>query len=129
MWPLAPTATTPGRLLIAAPLVQMSPAMRLLWTLVTSGVAGQVHSARAMYGNTGSTGLGPHERIPVGVSVPELVDLDGLVATDAVVPGLTGDLREWAEIGVECVESDVRAAAHAEASVGAGQGFPSFGYL
>jgi glucokinase len=75
------------------------------------------------------SGLGPRERVPVGVSVPELVDLDGLVATDAVVPGLTGDLREWAEIGVECVESDVRAAAHAEARVGAGRGFPSFGYL
>jgi len=73
--------------------------------------------------------LGLHARPPVGVSVPELVDLDGLVATDVVVPGLTGDLREWAEIGVERVESDVRAAAHAEARVGAGQGFPSFGYV
>jgi glucokinase len=73
--------------------------------------------------------LGPHERFPVGVSVPELVDLDGLVATDVVVPGLTGDLNEWVEIGVECVESDVRAAAYAEARVGAGRGFPSFGYM
>src|SRR5215831_6653090 len=73
--------------------------------------------------------LGLPARFPVGVSVPELVDLDGLVATDVVVPGLTGDLKEWAEIGVERVESDVRAAAHAEARVGAGRGFPSFGYL
>jgi glucokinase len=73
--------------------------------------------------------LGTRVRFPVGVSVPELVDLDGLVATDVVVPGLTGDLKEWAEIGVECVESDVRAAAHAEARVGAGRGFPSFGYM
>jgi len=73
--------------------------------------------------------LSPHQRFPVGVSVPELVDLDGLVATDVVVPGLTGDLKEWAEIGVECVESDVRSAAHAEARVGAGRGFPSFGYM
>jgi glucokinase len=73
--------------------------------------------------------LGARVRLPVGVSVPELVDLDGLVATDVVVPGLTGDLKEWAEIGVECVESDVRAAAHAEARVGAGRGFPSFGYM
>ena len=73
--------------------------------------------------------LGRHERFPVGVSVPELVDLDGLVATDVVVPGLTGDLKEWVELGVECVESDVRAAAHAEARVGAGRGLPSFGYM
>jgi glucokinase len=73
--------------------------------------------------------LGERVRVPVGVSVPELVDLDGLVATDVVVPGLTGDLKEWVEIGVEWVESDVRAAAHAEARVGAGRGLPSFGYL
>src|SRR5262249_9460595 len=73
--------------------------------------------------------LGARVRFPVGVSVPELVDLDGLVATDVVVPGLTGDLKEWAEIGVERVESDVRAAAYAEARVGAGRGFPSFGYM
>jgi len=73
--------------------------------------------------------LGARGRFPVGVSVPELVDLDGLVATDVVVPGLTGDLKEWVEIGVGCVESDVRAAAHAEARVGAGRGFPSFGYM
>src|SRR5262249_56915037 len=51
--------------------------------------------------------LGLHARLPVGVSVPELVDLDGLVATDVVVPGLTGDLKQWVEIGVDCVESDV----------------------
>ncbi|MGN6791798.1 MAG: hypothetical protein ACTHJW_05345, partial [Streptosporangiaceae bacterium] len=40
------------------------------------------------------------DRPPVGVSVPELVDLDGLVVTDVVVPGLTGDLKEWTDIGV-----------------------------
>src|SRR5262245_33854742 len=73
--------------------------------------------------------LGLDARVPVGVSVPELVDLDGLVATDVVVPGLTGDLRDWAEIGVELVESDVRAAAHAEARIGAGRGLPSFCYV
>ena len=73
--------------------------------------------------------LGLRARLAVGVSVPELVDLDGLVATDVVIPGLTGDLREWVEIGVERVESDVRAAAHAEARAGAGRGFGSFGYV
>src|SRR5262249_47883368 len=73
--------------------------------------------------------LGLGARLAVGVSVPEVVDLDGLVATDVVIPGLTGDLREWVEIGVERVESDVRAAAHAEARAGAGRGFPSFGYV
>jgi predicted NBD/HSP70 family sugar kinase len=73
--------------------------------------------------------LGLRERPPVSVSVPELVDLDGVVTTDVVVPGLAGDLKEWAELGVVRVESDVRAAARAEARVGAGRGFPSITYV
>ena len=52
---LADSARARDKFLIVAPFVQMSPAMRLLWTLVADGVAGQVHSARAMYGNAGST--------------------------------------------------------------------------
>jgi len=73
--------------------------------------------------------LGLDERPPVGASVPELVDLDGLIVTDVVVPGLTGDLKAWTDIRVARVESDVRAAAYAEARVGSGRGFPSFAYL
>src|SRR5258707_3768170 len=73
--------------------------------------------------------LGLRERPPVGVSVPELVDLDGLVTTEVVVPGLAGDLKEWAELGVVRVESDVRAAACAEARVGSGRGFRSMAYV
>src|SRR5262249_38638600 len=46
-----------------------------------------------------------------------------------VVPGLAGDLKHWAELGVVRVESDVRAAASAEAHAGAGRGFPSIAYL
>src|SRR5215468_3348536 len=66
--------------------------------------------------------LGLREQPPVGVSVPELVDLDGVVTTDVVVPGLAGDLKEWTELGVVRVESDVRAAARAEAHAGVGRG-------
>jgi glucokinase len=73
--------------------------------------------------------LGLRERPPVGVSVPELVDLDGVITTEVVVPGLAGDLKEWAELGVVRVESDVRAAASAEARVGSGRGFPSMAYV
>jgi glucokinase len=65
----------------------------------------------------------------VGISVPELVDLEGTVVTDVVIPGLSGDLKEWADVGVALVESDVRAAALAEARVGAGRVFPSFAYV
>jgi glucokinase len=73
--------------------------------------------------------LGLRERPPVGVSVPELVDLDGVVTTDVVVPGLAGDRTEWADLGVVRIESDVRAAARAEAHVGSGRGFPSLAYM
>jgi glucokinase len=73
--------------------------------------------------------LGLRENPPVGVSVPELVDLDGLVTTDVVVPGLAGDLTAWAELGVVRAESDVRAAARAEASIGSGAGFRSLAYV
>ena len=73
--------------------------------------------------------LGLHARPPVGVAVPELVDLNGRISTEVVVPGLAGDLREWAELGVVRVESDVRAAAQAEAQVGAGRGFPSLAFI
>jgi glucokinase len=73
--------------------------------------------------------LGLREHPSAGVSVPELVDLDGVVTTDVVVPGLAGDLKDWADLGVVRVESDVRAAACAEAQVGAGRGFPSLAYL
>ncbi len=42
-------------LLVVAPFVQLSPAFRMFWTWVRAGVLGDVHSARAMYGNAGST--------------------------------------------------------------------------
>jgi hypothetical protein len=75
------------------------------------------------------SGLGLPAGLPVGVAVPELVDLDGLISTDVVVPGLPGDLREWTELGVVRVELDVRAAARAEAHVGSGRGFPSMAFM
>src|SRR5258708_40188978 len=69
--------------------------------------------------------LGLGERPPVGVSVPELVDLDGLVTTEVVVPGLAGDLKEWAELGVVRIEPDGRAGAGREALVRPGRGVRS----
>jgi predicted dehydrogenase len=44
-----------NRLLMAAPFVQLSPMFRRLWTLVQDGFIGEVHAARAHYGNPGST--------------------------------------------------------------------------
>ena len=67
----------------------------------------------------------------IGVAVPELVDSEGRVASRAVVPGLAGcDLhRRWASVGPVVVESDVRAAALAEARAGAGRDRVSFTYV
>jgi predicted dehydrogenase len=44
-----------GLLLLAAPFVQLSRTFRRLWTVVADGDIGAVHSARAHYGNPGST--------------------------------------------------------------------------
>jgi predicted dehydrogenase len=44
-----------GLLLLAAPFVQLSRTFRRLWSLVADGEIGEVHAARAHYGNPGST--------------------------------------------------------------------------
>jgi len=70
------------------------------------------------------------EGASVGVAVPELVSPVGEVLTDGVIPGLTGDLlARWADMGLGVVESDVRAAAIAEAKFGLGAGLSSFVYV
>lgn len=51
---LAALALSGNQLLLAAPFVQMSPAIRQLWMALGDGLAGRIHSARAMYGNPGS---------------------------------------------------------------------------
>ena len=51
---LARLAAERGLHVLAAPFVQLSPTIRVLWTLVEDGVVGKVHSARGLYGNAGS---------------------------------------------------------------------------
>lgn len=51
---LAELARTSGRHLLAAPFVAFSPTFQMLWRLVAEGQIGKVHSARALYGNSGS---------------------------------------------------------------------------
>ncbi len=48
-------AQAAGRLVMAAPFVQLAPTVRRFWAAVRDGDIGRVHSARAMYGNAGST--------------------------------------------------------------------------
>ena len=69
-------------------------------------------------------------QLPVGIAVPELVSPSGEVLTDVVVPGLRGHPADLLGVHTACViDSDVRAAALAEARCGAGRGLRSFAYV
>jgi len=81
-------------------------------------------SARAAALAEAATQLGRHT-VGLGVAVPEIVDLAGQITSNAVIP-------RWNELPVAAVlgaiaptavEADVRAAAFAEASLGAGQDY------
>lgn len=66
----------------------------------------------------------------IGIGIAELVDGDGILTSDATFPFKGFDLREWfAEIAPTHVDSDVRAAAFAEAHFGAGRGCSLFAYV
>jgi glucokinase len=68
--------------------------------------------------------------VPLGICVPEIVDPSGEITTDGVIPGLSGDLRaRWSDLGISCVNSDVRSAAIAEATYGAGTDAASLLYV
>jgi glucokinase len=66
----------------------------------------------------------------IGIAVPELVTPDGRIASAVTWDWRDADLASaFACIGPVRVESDVRAAAMAEARLGAGQGLSSFLYV
>lgn len=52
---LGKLAAERGRLLMIAPFIQLAPTFRALWGRIRDGAIGKVHSARALYGNAGST--------------------------------------------------------------------------
>jgi predicted dehydrogenase len=52
--PVFELAADRGLLLLTAPFVQLAPTYRALWTQITRGAIGRVHSARGLYGNAGS---------------------------------------------------------------------------
>ena len=52
---IAQLAEQRGLHLMCAPFIQLAPTFRALWTRICDGALGKVHSARALYGNAGST--------------------------------------------------------------------------
>src|SRR5258708_38498670 len=113
---------------VAVPLRDADVAFREVFATQAAAGARRLRGQLATVLASLQSTLALRERPPVGVSVPELVDLDGLVTTEVVVPGLAGDLKEWAELGVVRIESDVRAAACAEARVGSRRGVRPMAY-
>ena len=68
--------------------------------------------------------------IAVGVGVPELVSPDGAIVSDGVIPWLGLPVRErFSALAPAVLESDVRAAARAEAELGCGRGLHSFAFV
>jgi glucokinase len=70
------------------------------------------------------------ETVGIGIGVAELVDLGGVVASEYMIPwrGLSLE-AELGSLASVAVDSDVRAAARAEATLGAGAQFDPLAYL
>jgi predicted dehydrogenase len=111
---LADCARDHDRLLVVAPFVQMAPAVRLLWTWVAAGVAGRIHSARAMYGNAGSTWAAWYHTSHVGplgdlaiYNIKTLTALLGPVAEARALQGTSGIDRSVGGAPLTDVDPDV----------------------
>jgi predicted dehydrogenase len=80
---LVELARSSGLLLAAAPFVTRSPAFAMLLSRVREGLLGDIHSARAMYGNAGSTWAPWYHRSGVGplgdLAIYNLTSLTGLL--------------------------------------------------
>ena len=73
---------------------------------------------------------GGHEPLAIGIGVPELVSPEGAIVSDGVIPWLGLPVAErFGSLLPAILESDVRAAARAEAELGCGRGLHSFVYV
>ena len=98
-----------SRLLICAPFVHLSPSFRRLWTLVHDGALGQVHAARAHYGNPGSTWAAWYHQDPAAtlgdVGVYNLKSLAALLGPVTEVLAASATALPDREIGGAAVEA------------------------
>ena len=91
---------------------------------ILSDVSEMARGLKAEAGRLGLWTLG------VGVGVPELVDAEGNVTSESVIPWLGVPVADrLSEVAPAVIESDVRAAALAEATFGAGEPFGTFVYV
>ncbi len=111
---LARLAQAHDRLLVVAPFVQMSPAIRLLSTMLAAGVVGQIHSARAMYGNAGSNWAAWYHTSHVGplgdlaiYNIKTLTALLGPVVEARAVQSTSGITRQIGGTPLTNVDPDV----------------------
>ncbi len=102
------------------------------WTRPELGIASVLDAADALIQDAAAVASSKAIVVSgLGIAVPELVDTVGEICSNAVVVGLSSaNLRSrYSEFDVVVIESDVRAAALAEARVGAGGRFESFCYV
>lgn len=112
--PVFELAARSGLHVLAAPFVHLSPTFRELWTRVRSGEIGSVHSARAMYGNTGvswaawfhDAGVGPLAELGV-YNLKSLAALLGPAREVFAADALAIPVREAGGQRIEEPDADV----------------------
>jgi predicted dehydrogenase len=113
--PLYDLAAAEGRLLLAAPFVQLNPTFRALWTAVADGAIGRAHSARGLYGTAGATwatwfhdgSVGPIAELGI-YNLKSLTALLGPVAEIHVAEATAVAEREVAGERIEAPGHDVQ---------------------
>jgi glucokinase len=104
---------------------------RVIPTLPQRGGQEPLNDAVALAGNLKEEAYSRGIRIgSVGIGVAELVDARGSITSDQTIPWRGVPVAEaFSHLGPVVVESDVRAAALAEAILGAGRSFALFAYI
>jgi len=100
--------------LMCAPFVQLAPTFRALWSRIRAGAIGKVHSARALYGNAGSTwarwyhdgSIGPLAEVGI-YNLKSLTAVLGPVVEVQSAESVAVDRREVGGQAIEAMGADV----------------------